>query len=242
MNFSFEGNAGKLERMKTILGSILLAFIVLADKALEASDLLAQSEITGEESGLQESLARERARILEYIRAELQPGLIDRDVQRLRRNVMRLGSFRAEWSRDAREFLLANSSLAEWYLYDYARIQNPSLNRRIIETFLEFPSFQEPLAVLAFARDLELNDGGHSLLLQLFEHVVRLHPETAGWYQAFVRSHWADRVSEIERMQFELQLCPLPAALPPLLADPRAREGIWTRIFRSALENCRRFL
>jgi hypothetical protein len=193
--------------------------------------------------GLTERMSEERNRILTYIQSELQPSLIERDTQRLRRNVMRLGSYRASWSQEAADFLLANPALAEWFLYDYARVQNPHLNREIISVLEKFPSFQEPLGPFAFAVDLTVNSDGKKALLPLFERVGSRHPQVLPTYLELVRSEWGRDLPLEEVLFFESQLCSATGIGSPLAQDaPGDRDKIWVKILKAKLKNCQRFL
>jgi hypothetical protein len=124
----------------------------------------------------------EKARLLNQLKTQIEPNLLERDLKRLRRDVMRLGGFRADWVRDAEKFLAGNSALAELILYDFSRIKNGRLNEKILETLLMFTNYQFPLAPLAFESDLSQNPQGRSLLYRLLARVVSQQPQVAGTY------------------------------------------------------------
>jgi len=127
----------------------------------------------------------ERSRLLNHLKTQVEPNLLDRDLKRLKRDVMRLGSFRAEWVHESEKFLAGNSALAELFLYDFSRIKNPRLNEQIIGTLLQFDSYQFPTAALAFESDLSQNPTAYSLVYQLLARVVQkspaTFPEVAAW-------------------------------------------------------------
>jgi len=236
MTFSIASNLGKLKEMCKIF-SVAFSLVLIAG----SDELFSQAEFEASSTSLSQRLASERAAFLEYIRSELEPGLIDRDAQRLRRNAMRLGSYRKRWSTEAEDFLVANAALAEWFLYDYSRVKNSHLNARIIQTLLRYESYQSPLAPLFFAEDLSVNDGGKGLLLQLFERVVRLNPSVASVYMEFVSSEWGQDLPVEDLLYFQYLNCE-SAAGPISGVSSAQRNSLWVRIFSTAIENCRRFL
>jgi len=124
------------------------------------------------------SSEEERGRLLNHLKTQVEPNLLDRDLKRLKRDVMRLGSFRAEWVQESEKFLAGNSALAELFLYDFSRIKNPRLNEQIINTLLQFDSYQFPTAALAFESDLAQNPRAYSLVYQLLTRVVQKSPAT----------------------------------------------------------------
>lgn len=180
--------------------SLILAFWV-------GSEVLAQTE-----SGVEPQVfdrVQEKARLLKLLKEEIEPNLVAKDVQKLKKNVMRLGSFRAEWVQEAKDFLVANSPLAELYLYDYSRIHNPRLNARILETLLQFSSYKYETAALAFADDLSINEKSKSIVLELLEKVlskansVELRTASLG----LVFGEWGMQLKASEKLQMALKLC-----------------------------------
>lgn len=131
------------------------------------------------------NLEEERSKLLNHLKTQVEPNLLDRDLKRLKRDVMRLGSFRSEWVKESEKFLAGNSALAELFLYDFSRIKNPRLNQQIINTLLQFDSYQFPTAALAFESDLAQNPAAYSLVYQLLNRVVQKTPamfsQTASW-------------------------------------------------------------
>ncbi len=134
------------------------------------------------------NLEEERARLITHLKTQVEPSLLERDLKRLRRDVMRLGSFRAEWARESEKFLIENSALAELFLYDFSRIRNPRLNERILETLMKFSSFQNPTAVIAFESDLSVNPRGRALVYQLMAKVIKAQPQSWGQLSGWVLS------------------------------------------------------
>lgn len=160
-----------------VAGLLTLSFFSLhADQSPNRLEL-AQSDggVASTESG-RINLEDERSRLLNHLKTQIEPNLLQRDLQRLRRNVMRLGSFRAEWVREAEKFLSENSAAAELFLYDFSRIKNPRLNKRILETLLDFKSYQFVSAPFAFSSELADNSEGRKLLLKLYARIVSVQP------------------------------------------------------------------
>lgn len=190
-----------------------IVFVLALSLALWVSpQVSAQAEMDATPQAF--DLVQEKARLLKLLKEEIEPNLVAADVQKLKKNVMRLGSFRAEWVQEAKDFLVANSPLAELYLYDYSRIHNPRLNSRILETLLQFSSYKYEAAALAFAEDLSINENSKSIVLELLEKVlskansVELRTASLG----LVFGEWGLQLRASEKLQMALKLCQSGAA------------------------------
>jgi len=154
-----------------------------------------------------QEMKEERARLLNVLKTEAEPNLMEKDIQRLKRNVMRLGSFRSYWSLEAKDFLVGNAPLAELYLYDYSRIQNERLNTQIIDTLVRFTSFKFPTAPMAFASSLMANEGGAENLIRVFERIVEMEPRAAQDIFGFVFGSWGRDLPGASKFYFALKSC-----------------------------------
>lgn len=185
----------------------------------------------------------EQLRLLKVLKEEIEPSLIQKDVLRLKHNVTRLGSFHSDWSQEAEDFLVANAPLAELYLYDYSRVKSKRLNTKIIETLLRFDSYKYPVASLAFADSLSVNEYGQTYLLKLFERVVSKQPASFPHYFDFVFGSWGSALSALDRIDFVLKACEAGASMDSsqkakisLWAD--RPDGFWEQILSDELKAC----
>lgn len=122
------------------------------------------------------SFEAERNELLQKLKKEVEPNLIQKDVQRLNQNVMKMGSYREDWAREGQEFLVANAPLAELYLYRYATLNNQRLNARILDTLTSFPTYRFPRATLFFADYFRAEPAAQGKLLTLFEQAIAQEP------------------------------------------------------------------
>lgn len=199
-----------------------------------AAALLAQTEaFNGEE---------EKARLVSLLREELEPTYPPEDVQKLKREVRRLGSYNAEWSGEASDFLVANAAAAELYLYDFSRISNQHLNARIIETLLRFESYRYPLAPLAFAESLANNTEEWALVWQLFNQVL-IKTRARAWAEtkSFLFSSSSMSFLPEQKLFLALSACEQGASLSieegaefQQLQD----QSFWSRVLYSELNKC----
>lgn len=210
-----------------------------------------EAERLAQEFPTQESQAKEyneeKVRLLKILKEEIEPNLIPKDKDRLKRNVMRLGSYRVGWAEEAMSFLVANSALSELYLYDYARIKNERLNERIVQSLTRFESFKYPLAALAFAEDLSLNSSGRAALLPLFEQVIeRSSPDSRLQMKAyvdFVLSSWGTGLEPAARLRIALKACQAGVFFDlnergRLESFFRSRPDVWSRVVFEELKVC----
>lgn len=114
---------------------------------------------------------------MQNLKKQIEPNLLDRDLKRIRNEVRRLGSFRAEWVKEAEDFLAANPNLSETFLYDYARIRNPRLNAAILRVFLRFENFQYPTGLVVFAGDFLADPAAASDMGVLLARLAGKHAE-----------------------------------------------------------------
>lgn len=153
------------------------------------------------------SQKRERDRLLQLLQKEVEPNLLKTDIDRLKRNVMRLGSYRKDWAQSGMDFLLANPTLAELYLYRFSILRNPRLNSKILDTLLAMPQLRYPTAPLAFAESLAVVSQDSRRLFKLLALGVQQNASLGPQYFRFVYETWGDRIPVEERLQFALNIC-----------------------------------
>lgn len=212
--------------------------------AQEASNSDTQEEILGAEapsSGAADELfSSERARYMNKLKSEVEPNLIRSDIQRLNKNVMRLGSYRSDWSKSAQEFLVANASLSELYLYRYTSVKNPRLTKAILETLLQIPAFREPAAVLAFFPAFkEWPDLAMQVLAKACEQDPKLIPEAIQALQGPL----GGAVGLEDRLYFAVKVCPrIPSmalgSKEILKAWGQDAKEVWEKILAYELDPC----
>jgi hypothetical protein len=216
---------------------------VLCDlKAQEASVADSQQNSSNAE-GAPLNLDDEKAKLLNQLKTQIEPSLLERDLKRLRRDVMRLGSFRSDWVSESEKFLAGNSALAELFLYDFSRVKNARLNEKILETLLDFPSYQFPTAVLAFESELSLNPRGRSLVYELMSRVLSKSPQVWPNFSAWLLSQ---NDNSADYFQIFLSACRAQARLggqarsqieEKLAAAP---QDFWSRLVIEDLRACLR--
>lgn len=203
---------------------------------------------TGSKADPLQMWVEEKARLLNVLKEEIEPNLLPKDKDRLKKNVMRLGSYRSDWAEEAMDFLATNSSLSELYLYDYSRIHNQRLNQKILETLLKFSSFKYPTAALAFADDLSQNLVGKSLVIELFERQISNSSSNDSVqhlkdYVNTVFSSWGENLSAGDCLNIANRACQAGARFD--LNDQgrleeffRSHPGFWSRVIFDELKSC----
>lgn len=203
----------------------------------------AQESLREEESVPGFDVQKERNRLLKKLREEIEPNLIEKDAVRLKRSVMRLGSYRDEWSQEAEDFLVANAALAELFLYDYSRVNNLRLNHRILDTLLRLDAYQYPMAPLAFAQSLSQEVEIKRKLLKLFSRVLSKQPALWPDYFRFLLGPWGKGLSNDEKIYFILSACREGAVFSLSFQDQidqwlDGAEGFWSKVMAADLRSC----
>lgn len=199
------------------------------------------SSVPAEGSGSQ--YAEEKIQMLKLLKEEIEPNLLPADAKRIRRNVMRLGSYNEQWSREAMDFLVANAPLAEIFLYDYSRLHNLRLNSKILETLSRFESFQYPRATLIFSSDLLRNSKGVAPYVRLLQHIVSKNPSVFEDYFRWLFTHEAKEVPFVQRANFLQKSCRAGAQFSVDLrsqVDQWTSQGqdLWAQIFLEETRAC----
>lgn len=181
--------------------------------AKEAGDEETLIAPLSEPSAVQQDQGQRQA-LLKTLRTEIEPNLPKADVEKLNRSVQRLGSYRDEWSQQAQEFLIANASVAELYLFRYSMLTNKRLNERILKTLLQFSSFRFPQAVVAFADSFANQKSDYVALLAA---AVRQSPPLGPEALQLVLTTWSASLSLQEKLFFLSQTCGVwKEATPPV--------------------------
>jgi hypothetical protein len=185
----------------------------------------------------------ERDKILNRLKNDVEPNLIKADIQKLNGNVKRLGSYRRDWVLSAQEFLVANSNLAELYIYRYFPLKNMRLNRVGLRTLLLFPSFREIKAPLAFL-NVFVDDPEQTLLaIQLLGRMVEQDPKIASEAVEALNGPLGERVSLESKLQFGIKACPkLPSPgtmYKEILKSWKSRaSSFWELVLADELDPC----
>lgn len=185
----------------------------------------------------------ERDKFLTTLKKDIEPNLIKADIQKLNKNVMRLGSYRKDWVLSSEEFLTANAALAEPYLYRYAMLGNQRLNRAILRTLNHFQNLREPRAVLMFLH-LFVDDTEQTVLaMDLLAKVVEQNPQLAVEAVSFLNGPISQKISLERRLQFGSRACSKvsSASLPAkegLKAWQSKASSFWERVLADELDSC----
>lgn len=180
---------------------------------------------------------------MEQLQKEIEPNLPAKDVQRLKRNVKRLGSFRAEWREESQDFLVKNATLAEFFILNYSRIKNLRLNTQLVETLTKFESYKDPEAIVAFSESLGENEKGKALLVPLFKKLIQQQSRVWPMLYSLIFSDWGQSLGEDLKLSLSNQACQAGAAfdfdqrqfLEALSSQSRS---LWGRILSAELKSC----
>lgn len=183
----------------------------------------------------------EREQLLKTLKTEIEPHLLATDVDRLNKNIMRLGSYRTDWAEKGEEFLVANATLAEPYLYRYAILKNARLNRMILRTLLQFSSYRFPRAPMAFAQALVIDDESRILFVKLLGRIVSLQPQLSDPVLQFLSAHMD--LEADERLYVAFQACKglgrSDAKTRELVQSWQRESGsVWARVFDDEVKAC----
>lgn len=213
-------------------------------KCLLTAPFLALS-LQAQENEVSTTPEAEKENFLKILKTEIEPNLMKKDVRTLNRNVMRLGSYRGEWSSKGKEFLVANAPLAELYLYSYTQVGNLRLNERIIHTLLEFKQFRYPKAPWAFFSSMKATPEIKSKGIQLFSKVLSQNESLWPLYRDLVFGEWGSDLDTPTKLNFALEACRAGLAVnaenqtlfQELLSEVR---GFWSNFVSRELKACLR--
>jgi hypothetical protein len=182
----------------------------------------------------------QRQELLKILRTEIEPNLPKADVEKLNRSVQRLGSYRDEWAQQAQDFLIANSSVAELYLFRYSLLANKRLNHRILRTLEGFSSFRFPQAVVAFADAFSAEKAEYlSLLTAALKQSPSLGPDAL----QVVLVQWGSALSLQQKLLFLSQTCSVWKSLgatPPELMQSTLQQAssFWENALAQEVRSC----
>jgi hypothetical protein len=194
-------------------------------------------------SEIEQVYKEEREKFLNTLKKEIEPNLIKGDIQKLNRNVMRLGSYRKDWVVASEEFLLANAALAEPYLYRYSMIGNQRLNRAILKTLLHFPSLREPRAALMFLHVFVDDPEQTASAMDLLSKVIEQNPQLAAESTTFLNGPISQKIPLDKRLQFGAKACSKVAstatAAKEALKSWQAKSSqFWEKVLSDELDSC----
>jgi hypothetical protein len=174
--------------------------VATAQEAAEEDSLIAPLP----EASAPQQDQTQRQELLKVLRTEIEPNLPKSDVDKLNRSVQRLGSYRDEWAQQAQDFLIANSSVAELYLFRYSLLANKRLNHRILTTLAGFSSFRFPQAVVAFADAFSAEKAEY---LSLLTAALKQSPSLGSDALQVVLVQWGSNLSLQQKLLFLSQTC-----------------------------------
>lgn len=192
-------------------------------------------------SEIEQIYSADREKFLTTLKKEIEPNLIKGDIQKLNRNVMRLGSYRKDWVVASEEFLSANAALAEPYLYRYASLGNVRLNRSILRTLNRMSNLREPRAVLMFLHVFVDDPEENVLALDLLSKVSEQNTQIAAEAVSFLNGPIVRKVSLERRLQLGSKICAkvsASAAKDVLKAWQSAASTFWEKVLADELESC----
>jgi len=184
----------------------------------------------------------ERDRLLKILKTEVEPNLIKADADRIKRNVMRLGSYRRDWVQAASEFLVANAAVSELYLYQYTMTKNARLTKEILKTLLDFPTLRYPRGPLAFFSFFVIDRRDLDRPLLLLEKSVEQDPSLAPDIFASLSGTLGDAINLTSRLRFAEKACEktqLPASAIETIKLWRSQvKDFWERVVSAEAEAC----
>jgi hypothetical protein len=207
-------------------------------------DVVINSEVPPDAS---QTFREEKAKLLQTLKAEVEPNLVKGDIDKLQRNVMRLGSYRKDWVQKSQNTLLANPALSELYIYRYATVKNPRLNHALLETLLMFTNFRFPRAALAFADDLARTTEDKERILNLFVKVVQQDQNLTQDVFQLVASDWGKDIPTEQKLYFAERICNRLANLPALSQSRAPLDqwigsagNLWEKVVAAEVQSCLR--
>lgn len=184
----------------------------------------------------------DREALLKVLKSEIEAHLSKADSDRLKRNVMRLGSYRADWAKEARDFLLANAPVAELYLYQFSMMKNSRLNGLIRDTLLEFKSLRYPKAALAFLSFFVLDRERLDESLRLVEKAVAQDSSLAAEALALFGGSLGDSMSLVQRLSLAETVCRrgrIPESATDIVRSWQTQaQSFWEKAISLELEGC----
>lgn len=230
----------------------LLSFVSFSTERASSQDLPAATDDAAEMSApavpaeeatsdATPDIREERQRVFQLLKTEIEPNLVKGDIEKLQRNVKSLGSYRREWVEKARETLVANPALSEFYLYRFVPLKNRRLNAEILATLLEFPTFREPRATIAFANDLAKTPQEKVGVLRLLEKAVLQDAHLATEAVQYVASGWGQDIPLDERLRFASAICGRLNSTQvhsTLEAWIQSTSGFWEKVMADELRAC----
>lgn len=196
---------------------------------------------------ISQSLREEKAKLLQILKGEVEPNLVKGDIEKLQRNVMRLGSYRKDWVLKSQSTLLANPALSELYIYRYATVKNERLNQALLDTLLQFNNFRFPRATLAFADDLAKTPADKIKYLSLVAKAAQQDPSLTAEAFQLLMSDWGKEIPVESKLYFAEKVCGrLPrvsnfAQVRAALDEWMASSGeIWNKIVSAEVHACLR--
>jgi hypothetical protein len=203
-----------------------------------------ESSAVASNAEIEELYKKDRQEFLNKLKVEIEPNLIKGDIQKLNKNVMRLGSYRKDWAQAAEEFLVANSALAELYLYRYAALGNSRLNQAILKTLNRFQTLREPKAVLAFLH-LFLSDSEQSVLAAiLLNKMIDQSPQYVSEVIQVLNGPMGQKLSLETRLEIGSRACAKSSSQLTLIARETLKDwrtkasGFWSTVLGDELDNC----
>ncbi len=232
-------SAGFLALGGFILGTV---FAPLAAQE-EAEDVVSAPAPTAEGSG--NLFSEQRKSYLGLLARDVEANLPTKDVQKLNQNVQRLGSYRFEWSKSARDFLLANMPVAELILYRYSTYKNPELSSRILDTLAVFETFRYPPAAIAFAEVLGVDRDSKIKSLGLMARAVSQDPSLTNDAISLLSSPWGQEVPAVEKLYFMTRACGVwrksTSSLPNSFAQwSTEAQNFWGRVLAEEVTACQK--
>ncbi|MDB5038492.1 MAG: hypothetical protein JWQ35_2020 [Bacteriovoracaceae bacterium] len=194
-------------------------------------------------AAIEEPYKEERAKIAERLAKEIEPNLIKSDIQRLTKNVMRLGSYRKDWVQTSQDFLVANSALAELYIYKFSLLGNKRLNRSGLQTLTRFSTLREPRALLAHLY-LFVDDQQEMMLsMALLSKAIEQEPSLAPEAIQFLNGPIGEKISLENKLQFGIKACgKLPSAsltYKEMLKSWKSKSStFWELVLADELDHC----
>lgn len=186
----------------------------------------------------------DRDMLLKTLKTEVEANLSKADSDRLKRNVMRLGSYRSDWALEARDFLLANSPVAELYLYQFSMMKNPRLNSRIRDTLLMFTTLRYPKAALAFLSFFVIDRENYDDSLRLVQKAIKQDPSLSTEALLLFGGSLGEIMSLSERLNLASTACAsrdgkiAPEAMDIVKSWRSLAKSFWEKTISAELEGC----
>jgi hypothetical protein len=209
----------------------------------EKGDRFQDVQMRSQDSRSSSKYASEKKSFIAKLNNDVEPNLVKGDITRLNRNVMRLGSYHADWAKKGEDFLVANAPLAELYLYRYASLSNQRLNKEIISTLLRFKKYRYPRAALVFLDSLAKTPEQKILALQLLRKVILQNPQIGSEAIHYVSGDWGFDVPLNQKLGLAVDVCSvLPSSKTSLRGVfdlwMQSTQNIWDVVTANELRDC----